>query len=256
MIEMLNVQKNLVRDQAWKMQINLFQLNCTFRTMKRACSQRERKIDRFCMIIIKLINLKNKQLRVKYNRRHVIKTMNSFWQYIHFTNEIHFDLNEIFSKKMLREKDTRYENANMQFMFQMKKMKLHFKISISWYHKISLFFYFEEHDSLFVIIKKSFKSRKSRYQTKKTYQQRILEWKISLSHNFEIKFKKNSMTQIYYIERLLFVYVNLINENRVFRDKYCFLQKNNDNNHETRLKNNIVVRFKIINWINTLSHFS
>ncbi len=55
------------------------------------------------------------------------------------------------------------------------------------------------------------------------------------------------MTQTYYTERLLPVYANLINENRVFRDKYCLLQEDNDNSHDTRSKDNVVVRFKAAN---------
>jgi hypothetical protein len=32
--------------------------------------------------MIKLISLKNKQLRMKYDRRHQTETMHSFWQYV------------------------------------------------------------------------------------------------------------------------------------------------------------------------------
>jgi hypothetical protein len=84
--------------------------------MKKACNQRQFKVDRYRMIIIKLINLKNKQLRINYDHRHVITTMNLFWQYVHFTNEIHLNSNEIFAKKVLREQSTRYKAANMQIM--------------------------------------------------------------------------------------------------------------------------------------------
>jgi hypothetical protein len=162
LIEMLNDEKNFVRDQSWKIQIDHFQLNCTSRIRKGACSRRQFKVDRYRMIIIKLISLRNKQLRVEYDHRHVIETMNSFWQYVHFTNETHLNSNEIFAKKMLREQSTRYEAANMQIMFQIKEVKLHFEVSISWHHKSSLIFYNDEHDSSLVIIKKSLKSRRSR----------------------------------------------------------------------------------------------
>jgi hypothetical protein len=83
------------------------------------------------MAIVKPISLKNKQLRVEYGRRHVAETVNSFWQYVHFTDEAHFDPDEVFSKRVLREEGTRYEAANMQAMPQMKGMKLHFGASIS-----------------------------------------------------------------------------------------------------------------------------
>ncbi len=55
------------------------------------------------------------------------------------------------------------------------------------------------------------------------------------------------MTQIYYTERLLFVYVELIHEARVFHDKRDILQEDNDNSHDIRSKDNVVVRFKAAN---------
>jgi transposase len=252
--EMLNDEKNLVRDQSWEVQIDHFQLNCTSRIMKRACSRRQPKAGRYRMTIVKPISLKNRQLRVEYDHRHVTETMDSFWQYVHFTNETHLNPNEIFAKRVLREQSTRYEAANMQVMPQMKEIKLHFEASISWHHKSPLIFYNDEHDSSLVIIEKLFKPRRSRYQTKKTYQQRVLEWEASLSHDPKIKPKSNSMTQTYYTKRLLSVYVELIHEARVFHDRRDILQEDNDNNHDTRSKDNVVVRFKAANWIETLYH--
>jgi hypothetical protein len=136
----------------------------------------------------------------------------------------------------------------------MKRVKLHFEASISWHHKSPLLFYHDEHDPPPVVTKKPPKPCRSRYQTKETYQQRIIDWEASLSHDPKIKPKRNSMTQAYYTERLLPVYANLINEDRVLRDRYCLLEEDNDNSHETRSKDNIVVRFKAVNWISTLSH--
>jgi hypothetical protein len=142
----------------------------------------------------------------------------------------------------------------MQVMSDMKGVKLHFAVSISWHHKSSLQFYNDEHDPPPVVIKKSLKSRRSRYQTEETYQQRIIEWEATLPHNPEIKPKGNSMTQAYYTERLLSVYAQIINEGRVFHDRMSILQKDNDNSHGTRSKDNVVVRFKATNWIDTLIH--
>ncbi len=254
--EMLNVKKNLVRDQTWEIQINHFQLNCTSRTIKKVCKRRFKKASRYRMIKVKKLNEKNKKLRVEYDHRHVIETMNFFWQYVHFIDEAHFDLDEIFSKRVLREESTRFESENMQIMSDMKEVKLHFAISIFWHHKNSLQFYNDEHDSSLVVIKKLLKSRRSRYQTKKTYQQRIVEWKTSLSHDSKIKLKRNSMTQTYYTDRLLSVYAQIINEDRVFHDRMSILQEDNDNNHDIRSKDNVVVRFKATNWIDILIHSS
>jgi hypothetical protein len=49
---------------------------------------------------------------------------------VHFTDEAHLDLDEIFSKRVLCEKNKRFESENMQIMSDMKKVKLHFAVSI------------------------------------------------------------------------------------------------------------------------------
>jgi hypothetical protein len=154
-------------------------------------------------------------LRKDYDLRHRTETIESFWQYIHFTDKTHFDSNESYSKRVLREEKTRYEALNMQIMSDLKDVKLHFAVSIFWHHKSSLQLYNDEHDLSFVITKKSLKSFRSRYQSEETYQQRIIEWETSLSHDSKIKLKRNSMIQAYYTERLLSVYANLINEMRI-----------------------------------------
>lgn len=251
---MLNLQKNPVRDQSWLVQINHFQFDCTRRIMPNACKRRTVKTDRYKMAKMKTIKNKNKRLKIEYELRHENKTIHFFWQYVYYTNETHFDSTECFSQHVLRAEKNRYEFENMQFMLDKKNVKLHFAVSVSWHHKSALQFYNEKHNSSFVIIKKFFKSRKSRYESKKTHRQRIVEWKASLPHDSKIKTKDNLMTQIYYMKRLLPLYAKKINDARLIHNKTSILQKNNDNNHETRSKDNIVKRYKEVNWIFTLIH--
>ncbi len=68
-----------------------------------------------------------------------------------------------------------------------------------------------------------------------------------MSHDSEIKLSENSMTQACYTKRLLSVYVELIHEARVFHDRRDILQEDNDNSHDIRSKDNVVVRFKAAN---------
>jgi hypothetical protein len=153
-------EDNLVRDQSWVIQIHHFELNCTSRTMQRACKRHRSKAERYKMTKIKLISSENKKLRKEYDLRHQTKTIESFWQYIHFTDKAHFDSNETYSKRVLHEEVTQYEASNMQIMSDLKDVKLYFVASIFWHHKSPLQFYSDEHDSSFVIIKKSLKSRR------------------------------------------------------------------------------------------------
>lgn len=144
--EMLK-EDNPVRDQPWVIQIDHFGLNCTSRTMKRACKRHRFKTGRYKMTKIQFISSKNKKLRKEYGLRHQAKTIESFWQYIHFTDETHFDSDETYSKRMLREEGTRYEASNMQIMSDLKNVKFYFVVSISWHHKSPLQFYNNEHNS-------------------------------------------------------------------------------------------------------------
>ncbi len=187
--EMLDDQKNSVRDQSWHVQIHHFQLNCTKRTLQRVCKRRTLKADRYRMLKVKDISSKNRKLRVKYDHRHKDETIESFWQYVHWTNEAHVDSRELYSKRILREEDRRYESQNMQSMLEVKKIKLHFAAFVFWHHKSLLIFYNNKHDTL-SIIKKPSKSRKSKYETKKQHHQRVVEWKISLSYDADIKLKE------------------------------------------------------------------
>ena len=251
---MLDVKKNPVRDQTWDVQIDHFQLNCTKRTMQRACKRRTPKAGRYRMLKVKEISPKNRKLRVEYGHRHKDETIESFWQYVHFTDEAHADPGELYSKRVLREEGTRYEPENMQSMPYMKGVKLHFAASVSWHHKSPLIFYNDEHDTPPVIIKKPSKPRKSKYETEEQHHQKVVEWEASLPHDADIKPKGNSMTQVYYTDKLLSVYANLINEARVYHDRRGILQEDNDNSHGTRSRDNIVIRCKQANWLELLSH--
>lgn len=108
--EMLNFEKNPVRDQTWEMQIDHFQLNCTRRTLQRKNKQRSPSIGRYVMSKVKFIGHKNQKLRYEYEKRHENETMKSFWQYVHFTNEAHIDPNQMHSKRIYHEEGTRYES--------------------------------------------------------------------------------------------------------------------------------------------------
>ena len=68
--EMLNHEKNPVRDQPWPVQIDHFRLQCTTRTMQNACKRRTPKTGRYKMTKVKTISHKNKRLRVEYGLRH------------------------------------------------------------------------------------------------------------------------------------------------------------------------------------------
>ncbi len=207
MNQMLDSHANFVRDQSYLIQIKHFHVSVSKRTLQRAFAARKSRVERYKMTRIKPLSQKNQQLRIAYEKEHKDHTVENFWQYIHFTNEAHFDPIQMFEQRILRETDTKYESKNLQTMSSMKEVKLHIAVFVSWHHKDALQFYNDEHNMPDIQIKKSRKSRKRKHDTKNEYRQRIAEWEITLSHDVNIKSQDNSMTQVYYTNRLLLVYI-------------------------------------------------
>jgi hypothetical protein len=50
---------------------------------------------------------------------------------VHFTDEAHFDPDQMFEERVLREEDTRYNKENLQTMSIMKGVKLHVVVFVS-----------------------------------------------------------------------------------------------------------------------------
>ena len=195
------------------------------------------------------ISRKNKQERVEYGKEHQDKTVDEFWQFVHFTDEAHIDPAQTSQMWILREQGTRFEPENLQHKPFKIKQKFYIAAIISWNYKSPLQFYNDESDHL-DIQKRPRKPRKSRYETEEEHQKRVMKWEASLPHNVEDPQPKgNKMTQKYYTERLLSVYVEKLRE-----DNRNILQEDNDSSHGTRSKNNVARKLKEANSIKTLCH--
>jgi hypothetical protein len=119
---------------------------------------------------------------------------------------------QISSEYILREKGTRYESQNIEKSSDLKSVIFHVAAFVFWHHKDPLQFYNDENDFLNVKIFKSRKPRKRKYESKEEHHQRIIEREAFLPHDVKIESKSNSMTQIYYVQRLLSVYLQSYNE--------------------------------------------
>lgn len=153
----------------------------------------------------------------------------------------------------MRQKGTRYESQNIKESSDLKGVIFHIAASVSWHHKGPLQFYNDENDFPDFKISKPRKPRKRKYESEEEHHQRVVEWEASLPHDVETKSKGNSMTQAYYVQRLLLVYLQSYNEARMM-DYNPLLQEDNDNSRGTRSKDNVVQQFKAFNWITTLFH--
>jgi transposase len=139
-------------------------------------------------------------------------------------------------------------------MPEKKGTKLHIAAWINWHQKAEkLEFYNDENDHL-QPPKRPSKPRKSRYETNEQFEQRLIDWEATLPHAVEMKPKGNSMTQKYYTERLLPVYIRAIQEARISYDQHAILQEDNDPSHGTKSDFNVAKQLKDSNWITVLIH--
>lgn len=256
-LDQLLDRSNPVRDQHYECQIQHFNLDCSKRTLQRALQPRQAR--RYRKAVARAISDKNQGERVQYGKEHKGKTIEDFWQYIHFTDEAHIDPSEFAQEYVLREQGTRYEAYNLQknstqnIWQSLDGAKLHIAASISWHHKSELLFYNDE-DNHLPIPKKPLKPRRRpTTETEDQYQQRVVEWEANLPHDVEIKPKGNSMTQAYYTERLLPIYIELLHKGRLERG-ISWLQEDNDPSHGTRSVNNVARWLKNSNWVATITH--
>lgn len=250
---------NPVRDQHYECQIEHFQLGCSKRALQQALQPQRAR--RYKKAITRCISEKNKGERVQYGKEHKGKTIRDFWEYVHFTDEAHIDPSEFGQGYILREPGTRYEACNLQEQSSQKEWeslggaKLYIAASISWHYKSPLLFYNDENDQPPPPPPKPPRPRRRpTIETLEQYHQRVLKWEAHLPHDVEVKLKGNSMTQAYYIERLLPVYINLIHKARVEHGMDTLLQEDNDPSHGTCSVDNVARELKNSNWVATITH--
>ena len=203
---------------------------------------------------VKQLLKSNKEKRKKYGQEHQNKSIEDYWANIYFTDEAHIDPSEVFQQYILREEGTHYEPENIQELPEKKGVKLHIAAWINWYHKApKLEFYNDENDHI-QPPKRPSKPQKSRFESDDQFKQQIINWEANLLHDVEIKLKGNSMTQKYYTERLLPVYIEAVQEARITRNQDSILQEDNDPSHDTRSELNVAKQLKDSNWITVLVH--
>jgi hypothetical protein len=76
----------------------------------------------------------------------------------------------------------------------------------------------------------------------------MLEWEALLPHKQEVKPKGNGMTQKYYTERLLPVYIDTVQKHRLWDSEPWILQEDGDPSYRKR-KFGLAQRLKEANWI-------
>lgn len=213
----------------------------------------EEKIVRGIEPIIKKISPNNKTQRVQFGYRHHDKPL-SYWQSIHWTDEIHFNNVLPSKRRIFRKEGTRTEPENM-LDIPPSNATFHIAAMVSWHNKTDLIFYHNEHERDKVIVQdwKRQKPRRSKYESEQEWLKRIKDWEAKQPPDVQVEPQGNSMTQDYYVNTILPHYKKEL-EHQKSLGRPALLQEDNDNSHGTRSQVNVVKDYKIQHGIECHAH--
>jgi predicted AAA+ superfamily ATPase len=124
--QMLVSTSNPVRTEPYEVQISHHNLPIKKRALQAGLKRHTKGGQRFKQAYIKKkISPTNLAARVKYGERYQHETIESFWQYIYYTDEAHIDPSSQGVGHILREEGTRYKAENIQQRPELKGVKLH-----------------------------------------------------------------------------------------------------------------------------------
>ena len=106
--------------------------------------------------------------------------------------------------------------------------KLHFAGWVNWYEKCKKLEFYNDEEEFIQRPKRPPKPRRSKYQSEEEYIRRVAKWEAKLPHEQVVILRGNAMTQKYYAERILPVYIKAIYEARLRDPINGILQEDND----------------------------
>jgi hypothetical protein len=254
---LVSPSRNPVRDQLYEAQIEFHHLPIKAHQLKTRLKQATKGGRRFKQAYVKKkISARNKELRVKYGEEHKDKTVDDFWQYIYYTNEAHIDPSSMGQGYILREEGHRTDPENIQERGEKTGVELHIFAWVNWHEKAEKLEFYRDEEEYTRRPKRPPKPRTRKYESDEEYQARLREWEALLPHEQVMKPKGNGMTQKYYTERLLPVYIEAISKARLRDSKPWVLQEDNDPSHgnDPRSLYGLAAKLKDDNWIPYLTH--
>src|SRR5215212_9708124 len=111
---LVDPKQNPIRNLGWESQIEYHHLPVSKRTLQTNLYKRTKKARRYKKARVRRISVKNKRERVAYGQEHRGKTVENFWQFVHFSDEAHIDPQKLGQEYVLREQGTRNDPENFQ----------------------------------------------------------------------------------------------------------------------------------------------
>jgi hypothetical protein len=250
--------RNPVRDQHYNTQIEFHNLPVKARQLQRKLKEHT-NARRFKMAFVeKQVSEKNTEERVAFGEEHVGKTIEDYWSCITYTDEAHIDPNSQPVGHVLREEGggRRYADENIMERREQRGTAFHIAAWINWYGKAEkLEFYNNEEDTIEQPLMPPKPRRRPTTETQEEYEARVKEWEATKPHKVEKKVSGNHMTQKYYTERLLPVYIKAVQEQRLQHTDQVYLQEDGDPSHSIR-KDGLARQLKVVNWVINIKHLT
>ena len=171
-------ESNPLNTKPYETQIKELRIPLTIRSLRRNFSKRF-GARRYKKPYTKEISEKNRSERVQYGKEHQNKTISDFWEWIYFTDELHFNSKDLATKA---EYSLRRPSSQL-WLSRLKEVKesglnitLHVAAGISYNNKGYLIFYNDPMDPGEVRQLKAPYPRKSSVETEAQYRQKVEEW--------------------------------------------------------------------------------
>jgi hypothetical protein len=155
--------------------------------------------------------------------------------------------------QILQEEGHRYDTENIQERGEKKGVKVHVAGWINWHAKCEKLELYDDEEEYTVKPRRPQKPRKRRAESEEQFAYRLLQWEADVGHEHQVKPKGNSMTQKYYCERLLPVYIKAIQDLSAGYPQNFIFQEDNDPSHG-RKKNGLAYLLKEQAGIANLIH--
>lgn len=196
----------------------------------------------------------NLQQREEFGWDHEHHTIDNYYCRVVYTDEMHVDPSSQAVGDILREEGHRYDDENIMERLPKEGGKFHVAGWVNWFEKCEkLEFYNDEEDEIEQPAMPPKPRRRPARETEAQFHQRLVEWEALKPHPVEKRVQGNHMTQKYYTERLLPVYIDAVsNLQRKYGGKFL-LQEDGDPSHGMK-KEGLARQLKRASGVTNIRH--
>jgi hypothetical protein len=227
-------------------------------TVRRAVKRWYPTARRYKKAQTKHLSATNKRERIAYGFRHRKRTLRDFWRWIYFTDEAHFNSEELSTKPQweLREAGAqgRLENLNERVKPPFN-LTVHIAAGCSYDSKGPLIFYNDPADPTAPKPYRPRAPRRSSVETAEQHHAAVQTFKTEPNGpEIELKPKGNAMSMRFYTKYVLPHHINHIHKQEARHGRTIYFIEDNDGSHGSRSAKNMARQVKDDGHITSLSH--